>query len=176
MFANKIILSYIRQMTREHLLRTVADPDGTLPEVKLEHVGRSIDQDIYAAISDDEHIGTMKLGPVKPGESFIAVQGSGVDERLKGRGYGLAMYLGAAALAYDSGHRLMSDVMVSRDAARLWGRLERHGFARIWTPFQWRGSEQYSHRGHALFVPAEELPLPDSVRRMEDNADIWQNM
>lgn len=176
MFANKIILSYIRQMTREHLLRTVADPDGTLPEVKLEHVGRSIDQDIYAAISDDEHIGTMKLGPVKPGESFIAVQGSGVDERLKGRGYGLAMYLGAAALAYELGYRLKSDSMVSRDAARVWGRLARCGLARVLTPFRWREREQYSQGGYALFVPPEELSLPDPVRRMEDNADIWQNM
>ena len=174
-FANYTIMFYINLMTREYLLRTIADPNRRLPEVRLEYAGRSVDQDMYIALSSDRQIGTMKLGSVNSRDAFV-VQGSGVDERLKGHGYGLAMYLGAAALAYDSGHRLMSDVMVSRDAARLWGRLERHGFARIWTPFQWRGSEQYSHRGHALFVPAEELPLPDSVRRMEDNADIWQNM
>lgn len=166
---------YINLMTREYLLRTIADPNRRLPEVRLEYAGRSVDQDMYIALSSDRQIGTMKLGSVNSRDAFV-VQGSGVDERLKGHGYGLAMYLGAAALAYELGYRLKSDSMVSRDAARLWGRLERHGFARIWTPFQWRGSEQYSHRGHALFVPAEELPLPDSVRRMEDNADIWQNM
>ncbi len=166
---------YINIMTREYLLRTIADPNRRLPEVRLEYAGRSVDQDMYIALSSDRQIGTMKLGSVNSRDAFV-VQGSGVDERLKGHGYGLAMYLGAAALAYELGYRLKSDSMVSRDAARLWGRLERHGFARIWTPFQWRGSEQYSHRGHALFVPAEELPLPDSVRRMEDNADIWQNM
>lgn len=162
-------------MTREHLLRTIADPNGTLPRVRLEYVGRSTNQDIYAAISDDEHIGTMKLGSIKSGEPFT-VQGSGVDERLKGHGYGLAMYLGAASLAYEAGHMLNSGLRVSHDAARLWDSLQRRGLAQVRESFWWRGREEYSEKGKALFVLPEELPLPDSVRRMEDNADIWQNM
>ena len=162
-------------MTREHLLRTIADPDGTLPEVTLEYVDRSIDQDMYAAFSKDQQIGTMKLGAPDTGEPFI-VQGSGVDERLKGRGYGLAMYLGAAALAYESGYRLTSDVMVSRDAARLWARLERRGLARIGEPFQWKGMTGYSHKGFARFVPLDQLPQPDLVPAAADYDDIWENM
>ena len=174
-FANYTIMFYINLMTREYLLRTIADPNRRLPEVRLEYAGRSVDQDMYIALSSDRQIGTMKLGSVNSRDAFV-VQGSGVDERLKGHGYGLAMYLGAAALAYELGYRLKSDSMVSRDAARVWGRLARCGLARVLTPFRWREREQYSQAGHPLFVPSEELSLPDPVRRMEDDDDIWQRM
>ena len=162
-------------MSAEQLLREVADPYDTLPYVELTYQGHSIDQDRYAAYSDNEQIGEMKLGARNTGEPFV-VQGSGIDERFRGQGYGLAMYLGAAALAYESGYRLMSDVMVSRDAARLWGRLERRGLARIWEPFQWRDTERYSVRGRAQFVPPEELSLRDPAPHVVDSADIWQRM
>ena len=140
----------------EQLLRSIADPRQTLPEVELRLLSQGYDIDIFAAHALEERVGTMRIGKVETDEAFV-VMGSHIDEQLQGRGYGLAMYLGAAALAYDSGFRLKSDEMVSRDAAKVWIRLQNKGLARIQKPFQWRGPEQYSHVGRAAFVPMEQL-------------------
>ena len=45
-FANYTIMFYINLMTREYLLRTIADPNRRLPEVRLEYAGRSVDQEM----------------------------------------------------------------------------------------------------------------------------------
>ena len=115
----------------EHLLREIADPAGTLPEVRLELSSHEFDKDIFAAYSDRARIGEIKLGAINKDEPFV-IQGTEIDRELRGHGFGFAMYLGAAALAYDEGHQLTSDIMVSRDAAALWARLQNRGLARIW--------------------------------------------
>lgn len=163
--------------TTKHILREIADPRGTLPDVELAFVEKNLhqDKDIYAAYTDGVQVGQIKLGALDRGEPFV-VQGASVEKR--GQGYGLAMYLGAAALAYDAGYLLTSDIMVSRDAAKVWERLQNRGLARIWEPFKWKGLEEYTKKGNgrAKFVVREHLESlrPTIPRELPD--DIWQDI
>lgn len=161
--------------TTKEILHEIADPTRTLPDVELIFAGQNLDhdQDFYTAYTDGEEVGQIKLGSINKAEPFV-VQGAGVER--KKQGYGLAMYLGAAALAYDNGYLLTSDIEVSRDAARLWARLQNRGLARIWEPFQWRNMKQYSSKGRAKFVPFDQLAdlLPTQPR--ENHDDIWDTL
>ncbi len=104
--------------TTEHILREIANPTTPLPQVQLELIEQKPDENIYAAYGDVGLVGQIKLGTVDKGEPFV-VRRSDIEKEFQGQRYGRAMYLGAAALAYDAGYQLTSDIMVSRDAARL---------------------------------------------------------
>lgn len=143
--------------------------------MQLELIEQKPDENIYAAYGDVGLVGQIKLGTVDKGEPFV-VRRSDIEKEFQGQRYGRAMYLGAAALAYDAGYQLTSDIMVSRDAARLWTRLQGRGLARVSEPFQWKARQEYSYKGRARFVPFDQLEplLPQKVEHPVDD-NIWQN-
>ncbi len=142
--------------TSERWLRHVIDPGETLPPVQLRVQSRTYEVETYGAYALSSCVGRISIGRENTYDAF-AVRSSYVDEQLQGKGYGLSMYLGAAALAYIAGFELRSDSMVSRDAARVWLRLQNKGLAHIEEPFHWRGMEEYSHKGAARFIELQAL-------------------
>ena len=161
----------------EHLLREIADPEHRLPELDLVLESHIKTLNVFGAYASGDRIGYITLEDADSVHPF-AIRHSLIEEKERRKGNGRALYLGAAALAYEQGHLLRSDPYkgVSQLAAREWIEFQRRGLAQIPEKFTWRAGMDESSKGYAQFRPLDQLEtlLPQSSTRSDD--DLWKDV
>ena len=136
-------------------LAAAIDPAGTLPHVSFElldeFVYDELHRDFVSIMTDgDTRIGNCHL--VTRNDNWMHFDGINIrTKEYRGKGYGLATYLSAIAIARTRGMAFETqDYSQTKHAVRIWQKLADAEIAEVITPFrlsrQFKGEPRYKGR------------------------------